>query len=173
MRCFKIFNRILGICTLAMALNACVCEPPPERKDFYKLDAQSYTSTYDTNYTIAISLETKYNSTTTKSKKFGCVGYRKILGFYYGDTLNPKTVQLICDQTVGKVYQGENWVGHAHTNSRMFSDHGSLPLNALQCTLVIGRKQMANVGDTLRFHWSAKDSKNAAYTDSFTVVLNK
>lgn len=170
MRGIKIFNRILGICTLAMALNACVCDPPPERNEFESISHNYYQYFYDSSTTFTLGLEVKYaRRDTPKKRKFGCMGYYKVLSISYGETLNWDSAQLTCSSTVGPVIAGQNWINHPTTSTHKEENITGSPPSYLNVSHRIGKWQLSQLKDSLTFYIKGKTSANKTYTDSFRV----
>lgn len=164
------YQRIYLLALAPLLLIACVCEPPPERKEFESISHNYYQYFYDSISTFTFGLEVKYaKRDAPKKRKFGCIGYYQVLSFSYGETLNWDSAQLTCSSTVGPVLAGQNWINHPKTSTKKEENSTVLPPSYLNVMHSIGKWQLSQLKDSLTFYIKGKTSANNTYKDSFRV----
>lgn len=154
-------------------LAGCVCEPAPEGRQIHHIANQSYISRYDSNVTVSIVLETKYSSTQKKNKQFGCLGYYKIAGYYYIDTLQISTLEMTCAENIGSVNKDENWLNHTKTITQYGTGPGNAITQNIKVYQIIGQSKYQQLPDSALFRLKYKNSINTAFEDSFYVQFVK
>lgn len=156
-----------------IALAGCICEPAPEGRQIQNIAGKNYISRYDSNVTVSILLEPKYRSIKNKDKKFGCLGYYEVLSYNYLDTLQVSTLEMTCSENIGGVNGGENWLNHANTITQYGTGPGNSVTQNINLYQIIGATKYKQLPDSALFRLKYRDSKNAAYEDSFFVQFVK
>lgn len=162
------FYPIAILCISIIFLISCTCEPSPEKRQFNGLLTQAGSFSYDTTYNLTASFEAQYRSIKQKDKKFGCLGYYKVLSFYYGDTLEPSSLQVFCKENVGTIPSGTDWMQDSHTQKQFSGGNFSGPNSHILLGYIIGRVAYHALPDTLHFTWKAKNSQMVGFSDNFS-----
>lgn len=166
----KVSLNSITILFIVIGFAACTCEPAPYGRSFAGLNTRVVGDTIG-QYRIAILIDPMYSEKQDKSRKAGCLGYYKVKGFYYKDSLITESIRITCKEKVAHLNAGMNWYGDSLVYHSINRSAG-LPASSIILQLGMDAATYRALPDTLHFTVSGKGSSGTEYTGDVKAVLN-